>query len=325
MVQADVAIIDFHSHYFDPAWRSSPLPATGSIARVWPLITDIQQQLADLAAAGIDAKVMSAPTANLAAPRERLAPGFIQSMNDHFAELVAAHPGQLLALGTIDAFQGEAAGREVERVVNELGFGGIVVDCAQGDQFLDAPEAQPTLEAAAALRAVVFVHPVSPAGLTERLAALGPTGVLIARGTENAASILALLRSGVFDALPELKAVIPAIGAPVLIFAAQADREFGHEAGWRGSRPSETRKRLYLDTMGLDPALIRFAVALLGIEQVVFGTDWPIMPIAERSQVMQALIAAGITDASDRAAILSGNTLRLLNQLRVSRAMEQVS
>jgi predicted TIM-barrel fold metal-dependent hydrolase len=258
--------------------------------------------------------VLSAPTANLAAPRQQPAAGFIQQMNDRLAELVAEHPGRLLALGTIDAFQGEQAAREVERVVQELGFGGIVVDCALGDCFLDAPEARPTLEAAAALGAVVFIHPVSPAGYTERLAQIGPTGVLLARGNETAASVLGLLRGGVFDALPELHAVIPAIGAAGLIFAAQADRELGREAGWQGSLPSEARKRLYIDTMGLDPYLIRFAVNLLGIEHVLFGTDWPIMPIANRDHVERALIAAGITAPGDQALILSGNALRLLGR-----------
>lgn len=314
LAQPRSTIIDFHSHYFEAAWRSVPLPAVGSAARAWSLLTDVGQQLRELEAAGIDAKVLSAPTANLTAPGQQLAPGFIQHMNDRFAELVAEQPGRLLALGTIDAFQGDGAAREVERVVRQLGFGGIVVDCALGNRFLDAPEARPALEAAAELGAVVFIHPVSPAGYTERLAVLGPTGVLLARGAETAASILALLRSGVFDALPELRAVIPAIGAAGLIFAAQADREVGRESGWQGSLPSAARKRLYLDTMGLDPYLIRFAVELLGVEQVLFGTDWPIMPIAGRERVEQALVDAGVTTAHDQALILSGNTLRLLGR-----------
>ena len=72
--------------------------------------------------------------------------------------------------------------------------------------------------------------------------------------------------------------------------------------------------------MGLDPALIRFAVDLLGVEHVIFGTDWPIMPIADRDQVLAALVAAGVTNRDDQAAILSGNLLRLLSRpLRPSR------
>src|SRR5262249_25655067 len=157
-----------------------------------------------------------------------------------------AYPGRLYALATIDAFQGEVAAREGRRAIQTLGLHGICVDCAQGERALDDPAARPTLAAAAALGVPVFVHPVSPVGLTGRLARLGHIGVLLARGTENAASILALLRSGVFDDLPGLKVVLPMIGAAAFMFAGIADQEYRREEGWRGSAPGVTRRRLYV-------------------------------------------------------------------------------
>ena len=39
--------IDFHSHFYDPAWFSSPTTmGQGILARAWPLLTDIEAQLA---------------------------------------------------------------------------------------------------------------------------------------------------------------------------------------------------------------------------------------------------------------------------------------
>jgi len=156
--------------------------------------------------------------------------------------------------------------------------------------------------------------PVSPVGLTERLASLGHTGTLLARGTENAASLLSLLRSGIFDEFPDLKIVLPMIGAAALLFAGLADQEYGHEEGWRGERPGITRKRLHVDTMGFDPAALRFAIDLLGPEHVLVGSDWPIMPIAARRRVEETLATLNLTDAQ-KAAIMGGNTTRLLTQL----------
>lgn len=304
--------IDFHSHYYDAAWASTPMgPGLGGLARVWPMMTDITAQLDALEAAGVDAKVLSAPAASLAPPGGQLPARLIQQINDRFAELVAAHPGRLLALATIDAFQGETAALEVERAVQTLGLGGICVDCAQGDRLLDAAEARPTFAAAAALGVPVFVHPISPAGLTERYGRLGHTGVLLARGTEDAASTLALLRSGIFDELPDLNVVIPMIGVAALIFAGMADHERTREEGWQGGAPSLNRTRLYIDTMGFDAAALRFALDLLGPHHVLLGSDWPIMPIAARPKV-EALLASLNLSAADQAAILSGNTLRLL-------------
>jgi predicted TIM-barrel fold metal-dependent hydrolase len=219
----------------------------------------------------------------------------------------------LLALATIDAFQGETAAREVERAVQTLGLGGICVDCAQANRLLDAPEARPTFEAAAALGVPVFVHPISPPGLTERYGRLGHTGVLLARGTEDAASTLALLRSGLLDDLPELNVVIPMIGIAALIFAGIGEDDRLREEGWLGASPSQMRTRLYVDTMGFDAASLRFALDLLGPQHVLLGSDWPIMPIAARQKVATLLTALDLNE-TDQAAILSGNTTRLLTR-----------
>ena len=304
--------IDFHSHFYDHAWfPSSTTMGQGILARAWPLLTDIEAQLAAMDSANIDAKVLSAPSALLAEPGKQFPAPMMERINDRFAELVSIYPDRLLALATIDAFQGDAAAHEVERAIQKLGLGGICIDCAQGDRFLDAPEARPTLEAAARLGVVVFVHPVSPIGLTERLSHLGHTGTLLARGTENAASLLALLRSGILDELPDLKVVLPMIGAAVFLFAGIAEQDYGREEGWRGASPRILRQRLYVDTMGFDPATIRFAVDLLGPEHVLVGSDWPIMPIAPRQNVDEVLTQLDLTEQK-RDSILGGNTTRLL-------------
>jgi predicted TIM-barrel fold metal-dependent hydrolase len=314
-MEASLRLIDFHSHYYNSAWYPSSSPRGSDVlARSWPLLTNIHAQLEAMDAAKIDAKVLSAPAGVLVEPGKQLPITLMQHINDHFAALVSAYPKCLLGLATIDAFQGVAAASEVERAIQTLGLGGICADCAQGDRFLDAPEARPTLETAARLGVAIFVHPVSPAGLTERLARLGHTGILLARGTENAASVIALLRSGIFDEFPGLRVVIPMIGVAALLFAGIANQEYGREEGWRGGPPATTRKRLYVDTMGYDPASIRFAVDLLGAEHVLNGSDWPIMPIAGRQQVEKALTAVNLTD-EQKAAIMGGNTLSLLKPL----------
>lgn len=308
-------LIDFHSHYYSPAWYPfSSAQKSSTLAQAWPLLTNIHSQLVAMDEAGIDAKVLSAPAALITAPGKHLPTTMVERINDHFAALVAAEPRRLFALATIDAFQGDAAAREVERAIKSLGLGGICVDCAQGDSYLDAPEASPTLEIAATLGVPVFVHPVNPAGLAERLAAkLDRTGYLLARGTETAASVLALMRSGIFDKLPNLKIVLPMIGVAVFFFAGIADYEYAQRRGWQGTLPSITRKRLFVDTMGFDPAALYFAIELLGVEHVLLGSDWPIMPITTRRKIEETLTALDLADAQ-KAAILGGNAMQLLTQ-----------
>lgn len=308
-------LIDFHSHYYSPAWYPfSSAQQSSTLAQAWPLLTNIHSQLLAMDGAEIDAKVLSAPSALITPPGKRLPITMMERINDHFAALVAAEPRRLLALATIDAFQGDVAAREAERAIKSLGMGGICVDCAQGDSYLDAPEAQPTLETAVKLGVPVFVHPVNPPGLTERMAAkLDRTGYLLARGTETTASVLALMRSGIFDELSSLNIVLPMIGAAAFLFAGIADYEYGPRGSWQGSLPSIARKRLYVDTMGFDPVTLRFAIELLGAEHVLLGSDWPIMPIMTRRKIEETLASLDLTDAQ-RAAILGGNTRQLLTQ-----------
>jgi aminocarboxymuconate-semialdehyde decarboxylase len=64
--------------------------------------------------------------------------------------------------------------------------------------------------------------------------------------------------------------------------------------------------------MGFDPAVVRFAVDVLGPEHVLVGSDWPIVwRDPSRARVVETLAAAG-APRPDRELIASGNARRLL-------------
>jgi predicted TIM-barrel fold metal-dependent hydrolase len=312
MAVRQTRLVDFHSHYYDPEWMPTQPPGgfSAAFARARAMLTDIDAQLAAMDAAGIDMKVLSAPLSTLVGPGEEPPVALSARINDRFADLVAKHHDRLLALAAIDPFGGDTAAREVERAITALGLGGICLDCARGERFLDAPACQPVLEVAASLGVPVFVHPVSPAGYTAHLAPHGQVGILMARGTEAAASVLSLVRDGTFERLPSLIVVIPMMSASLLLFAGMLDHEGGRDEPPHPP-PSAAIKRLYVDTMGFDPDTIHFAVATLGADHVLVGSDWPITPIPTNAKTDRALEAAGLT-AAERDAVRGGNALRLL-------------
>ena len=85
--------IDFHSHFYDQAWfPSSTTMGQGILARAWPLLTDIEAQLAAMDSANIDAKVLSAPSALLVEPGKQFPAPMMERINDRFAELVSIYP-----------------------------------------------------------------------------------------------------------------------------------------------------------------------------------------------------------------------------------------
>ena len=80
----------------------------------------------------------------------------------------------------------------------------------------------------------------------------------------------------------------------------------------RRDAPELTRRHVYIDTMGLHPALVGSVVELLGADHVLAGTDWPIVvekDVAGRLQ--KALTVAGLS-AEQQQMVAGGNTLRLL-------------
>ena len=57
-------------------------------------------------------------------------------INDQLAELVVRNPGRLYGLATVDAYSGEAGGRELTRAVRDLGLRGVFVQAGKNDLLL---------------------------------------------------------------------------------------------------------------------------------------------------------------------------------------------
>jgi aminocarboxymuconate-semialdehyde decarboxylase len=71
--------------------------------------------------------------------------------------------------------------------------------------------------------------------------------------------------------------------------------------------PSEYARRLYYDTTAFDPLALKLALASIGPEHLLFGTDDPFIN-ADTAHVR----ALGLAESDERA-VLGGNVARLLN------------
>jgi aminocarboxymuconate-semialdehyde decarboxylase len=119
---------------------------------------------------------------------------------------------------------------------------------------------------------------------------------------------LALLEGGVFDELPNLRVVVTTLAIGGVLIAGA----FGDGQRLRHDTPAPMRRHVYIDTMGLHPALVRAAVEMLGADHVLVGTDWPIfVEKAVPDRVQKALLGCGLAPA-EQEMVAGGNTLRLL-------------
>ena len=196
---------------------------------------------------------------------------------------------------------------EAERAIRDLGLRGLHVDCARGDRMIDAPEARPTLQVAAKYGVPVFAHPVAPQPLTGQMSPYGPIGALFARGTANSASLIALVEGGVFSQLPGLRVVVTAMAFGGLAMAAGLSSQSPLPSG----ALAVMRKHVFIDTTMCHPMLIRAAVDFLGADNVIAGSDWPVVDVPLRGRLTEAMRNARLTDEEQRA-VAAGNTLRLL-------------
>jgi predicted TIM-barrel fold metal-dependent hydrolase len=306
-------IVDFHNHYMGPSWTLTNLATLPPAARpAWEITNrNLQSQdalLSSVDEAGIAARVINTPTAFIEDADGKAPAGAYQRINDQMADLVGKHSGKLYGLATVDAFSGDDGARELTRAVKELKLRGVFVESAKRDLLLGAKETRPTLAAAAALGVPVFVHPLTDAELHKRFSKIGRVGVRLARGTINSAALIELLEGGTFDEIPKLQIVMTTLAMGGILLAGG----FGNGSGIRSDAPALTRRHVYVDTMGIHPAVVRCAVDLLGADHVLMGTDWPI--VVEKSvpeRLQKAFAHSGLT-AAEQQMIASGNALKLL-------------
>ncbi|MDX5627196.1 MULTISPECIES: amidohydrolase family protein [unclassified Brenneria] len=305
-------IIDFHCHHVGAQWSAlRPNFAASQQAR-WEenyrYLHSIDALLEQVDKGDLEARVINTPLAFAGGEERRVPTKIIQDINDYLAELTLRHHGKLYALASVDAFNGEAGAREAERAIRELGLSGLFIESASGDLLLDAAEARPTLQLASELKIPVFIHPVNPPVLTERLADYDHQGILLARGTINAAALISLLHNDLLATLPGLQIVIATIGIAGLTLSAA----FDHTARFLAGTPAELRQHIYIDTMGFSPQTIAHAIDLLGSDHVITGSDWPIINRgAIREPLNRVFDSLGLDDDARRN-IASGNLKRLL-------------
>jgi predicted TIM-barrel fold metal-dependent hydrolase len=295
-------IIDFHNHHIPSRFQEAVVRAAPPHQRArWQALarklTDRDLLHKDIREGHLNARVVNMSPALFADQDGRVPHATIMALNDDLAELVSRHPGRIYGLASVDAYDGDQSAREVERSIRDLGLRGVFVDCARGGLMLDAPHARPTLEVAAKLGVPVFAHPVAPQPLAQQMEPFGQVGNLFARGTANSASLVALVEGEVLARLPNLRVVVTALALGGLATIAALSRQSLHQ--------------VFMDTNIAHPALLRAAVDLLGVGNVIAGSDWPINDAPMRRVLIDAMRRAGLSE-TEQEAIAATNCRRLL-------------
>jgi predicted TIM-barrel fold metal-dependent hydrolase len=305
-----------------PRWRDVALQHSDG-GQMGARLADLaDQRIAAMDETGLDVQVLSltAPGVQSLEPGEAVA--LQTASNDLLAETVRRRPDRFQGFATLATPDPPAAARELERAVKTLGLNGAMLFGRTRERNLDHPANWPVFEAAASLRAPLYIHPQSPVpavreaiygGLGEATdAALATFG--LGWHYETGVQILRMILAGVFDRFPDLQLITGHWGEVVLFYLDRIDNLAGPA---KLARPVSDYflRHISVTPSGLwSERYLRWALEVLGPERILFSTDYPYR-FTPKGGARRFLQDANLSEA-DRAAIAHGNWQRMVGEIR---------
>ena len=330
--------IDIFCHIFPRAFfdRMNEIQQTGSFmqkrVRGIPALVDldVRFRMMDLFPDYTQVPSLPAPTIESLGNSEKT-PELAELANDGLAELVAKYPDRFPGfVAALPMNNPDAAVKEIERAVTNLGACGVQIYTNVNGRPLDEPEFLPIFQKLAELDAPIWVHPARSAAFPDYSSeekskyelwwAFGwpyETSIFMAR----------FLFAGYFDRFPNLKIITHHLGGMVPYFSGRTGPGLD-QLGARTSdedltvylrrlkkRPQDYFKMFYADTATFGSrAALECGLDFFGIDHVLFASDMPFdlekgsWNIRETLRCIEELPIS----AEDRKKIYEGNVKSLL-------------
>ncbi|MCL2493235.1 MAG: amidohydrolase family protein [Clostridiales bacterium] len=211
--------------------------------------------------------------------------GLTKKNNDTVYEMTQRYPGRYLGSAALPVKDVSAACKELERCVRELGFVCWHTHSNYTDAAANDERFVPIFETAAELGVYVYLHPTLPTYNGQIYAGLGDFDFTLAGPgagftVDTMLTTLKLIASGLFDRVPKTKLVIGHFGEAIPFLLDRIDNRlsFMPNPKLRNQRkPSDYfRDNIYVTTSGnMSAAAFRCTRDVLGIEKIIFGSDYP--------------------------------------------------
>ncbi|MBI4235883.1 MAG: amidohydrolase [Chloroflexi bacterium] len=145
---------------------------------------------------------------------------------------------------------------------------------------LDSPDLWPVYERAEQLGVPLMIHPSWPI-MTEHLQGW-TLAVNLGFLFDSSAAMMRIILSGVMEQYPKLTFILCHLGSVIPYVIGRLNRRGGPRTGQWGVNdrpPFDYFKRVYVDTVSRHRPAILCARATLGVDRLMFGTDYPYGPI----------------------------------------------
>ena len=312
-------VIALEEHYWDHELAAQLQGAEGTrSADMLQRLYDLGElRLREMDAAGIDIQVLShgAPSAQKLDPA--IAVDLTRRVNDRLAEAVARHPTRFAGFAALPTAHPEAAARELERCVKDLGFVGAMICGLTNGVFHDDERFWCIYERAEALGVPIYFHPSFPdadvsRAYYDKYAKDFPQVVRAAWGytVETATQAIRLILSRVFDKHPGLNIILGHMGETLpyqLWRIDQALKRPGHdEMNFR----EHFTNNFYITTSGhFSTTALVCAMMEMSMDHIMFSVDYPFVAHKPAMDWLDTLQLS----KTDMRKLLSGNARRVLN------------
>lgn len=200
---------------------------------------------------------------------------------------------RLHPLATVPLQDGKRAAKVLEEAMG-AGLHGVMIGTQpKGDHGnLDDPDLDPFWEAAAGLKATVYLHPMFGCG-DARLNDYAMMNA-VGRGTDTTTALARLLFAGHLLKHPDLRMVVSHGGGAIPYMLGRLARNHDIHPG-EFADPVAGFERLYFDSVLFDPRGLDFLCSCCGHDRVVLGSDYP-FPIGDM-EPLKIIAGADLTEA----------------------------
>jgi len=196
----------------------------------------------------------------------------------------------------------------LDHAINKLGLMGANLPGSVGiDPRIDAERLWPFYERAEQLGIPLFLHPTDAIFADMLDGYGGALHLSLGRVIEVSVGASRLILSGLMEHCPNLKIVLSHTGGALPYQSGRMDR---NSTGAKLPLPvSSYLKRMYTDTVSPHAMGMKFAIDYYGIDNVMYGADYPCWEPAETLQ----LLAEIELSETDKQKLFYGNARRILN------------
>jgi predicted TIM-barrel fold metal-dependent hydrolase len=241
-------------------------------------------------------------------------------LNDEARRLCEAYPGRFGSFAVLPLPDVDGAVAEASYALDVLKADGVVLETNHEGIYLGDPLLEPLYAELNRRKAVIFIHPTSPAcACSGRHTDRYPQPVMEFM-FETTRSVADMVLSGVLNRFPDLRVIVPHAGAalPVLTERIELLLPVLGRPGL-GPAPSlrEAMGKLHFDLAGAPlPQLLAVLLTVASPDRLHYGSDYPFTPADACGAVANRLETTPLLDDALRAGIWRENALSLFPRLR---------